>query len=119
MGYYVVTVSESRLRWGGNHETPVQFTAWGDSEPRAKAHSKPSESENRDSGERAKGDAGAVFDLAPKSRPGVGPVSSKRWGDGVRKKAKTNNPAFSFVWVLEFHLESAANQYGRASVFSR
>jgi hypothetical protein len=95
----------------------ARFTAWGDSEPRAKAHSKPSESENRDSGERAKGDAGAVFDLAPKSRPGVGPVSSKRWGDGVRKKAKTNNPAFPFVWVLEFYLESAANQHGRASVF--
>jgi len=31
------------------------------------------------------GDAGADFDLAPKSRLGVGPVSSKRWGDGVRK----------------------------------
>jgi hypothetical protein len=66
---------------------------------------------------RQKGDAGAVFDLAAKSRLGVGLASSKRWGDGVRKKAKTNNLTFPFVWVLEFYLESAANQRGRASVF--
>ena len=32
--------------------------------------------------------AGAVCDLAPDYRLGVGPVSSKWWGDGVRKKAK-------------------------------
>jgi hypothetical protein len=39
-----------------------------------------------------KGDAGAVFDLAPKSRPGVGPASSKRWGDGRRKKGEDKQP---------------------------
>jgi len=36
-----------------------------------------SESGNRDSGEREGGDAGAVFALAPDSRLGVEPVSSK------------------------------------------
>ena len=41
-----------------------------------------------------KGDAGAVFDLAPKSRLGVGPVSSKRWGDGGRKKGEDKQPSF-------------------------
>ena len=38
-----------------------------------------------------RGDAGAVFDLAPKCRLGVGPVSSKRWGDGGRKIGEENN----------------------------
>jgi hypothetical protein len=38
------------------------------------------------------GDAGAVFDLAPKSRLGVGPVSSKWWGDGGRKKGEDKQP---------------------------
>ena len=41
-----------------------------------------------------RGDAGAVFDLAPKSRLGVGPVSSKRRGDGGRKKGEENNLTF-------------------------
>jgi hypothetical protein len=53
----------------------------------------------------------------PNSRPGVGPASRT---DGVAagvKKAKTNNHTFPFDWVLEFCLESAANQHGRASVF--
>jgi hypothetical protein len=38
------------------------------------------------------GDAGAVFDLAPVYRLGVGPVSSKWWGDGVRKKGEEKQP---------------------------
>jgi len=37
------------------------------------------------------GGAGAVCDLAPDYRLGVGPVSSKWWGDGVRKKGEENN----------------------------
>jgi hypothetical protein len=41
-----------------------------------------------------RGDAGAVFDLAPKSRLGVGPVSSKRWGEGVRKNGEDKQPNF-------------------------
>jgi len=90
----------------------ARFTAWGDNEPRAKAHSKPSESENRDSGERAKGDAGAVFDLAPKSRPGVGPVSSKRWGEGGRKKDEDKQPN---IQTRKFYScpESVENWRGR------
>jgi len=40
---------------------------------------------------RQKGDAGAVIDPAPESRLGVGQASSKRWGDGVRKKGAENN----------------------------
>ena len=39
-----------------------------------------------------RGDAGAVFDLAPKFRLGVGPASSKRWGDGGRKKGEDKQP---------------------------
>jgi hypothetical protein len=41
-----------------------------------------------------KGDAGAVFDLAPKFRLGVGPVSSKRWGDGGRKTGEDKQRDF-------------------------
>ena len=41
-----------------------------------------------------RGDAGAIFDLAPKSRLGVGPVSSKRWGDGGRKIGEDKQPNF-------------------------
>jgi hypothetical protein len=41
---------------------------------------------------RQRGDAGAVFDLAPNYRLGVGPVSSKWWGDGVRKKGEDKQP---------------------------
>jgi hypothetical protein len=62
----------------------------GDSDAVREVHSKPSESKNRDSGERGKGDAGAVFDLAPK----VGSVSDKRAANGrvaacVKKAKKT------------------------------
>jgi hypothetical protein len=39
-----------------------------------------------------KGDAGAVFDLAAEPRLGVGLASSKRWGDGVRKKGEETQP---------------------------
>jgi hypothetical protein len=44
-------------------------------------------------------------------------VSDQRAANGrvmaCVKKAKTNNHTFPFVWVLEFNLESAANQHGR------
>ena len=46
------------------------------------------------------GDAGAVFDLAPKSRLGVGPVSSKWWGDGGRKKGEDKQPHIPTNHVL-------------------
>ena len=52
----------------------------------------PAKAETVTVAKRQKGDAGAVFDLAPKSRLGVGPVSSKRWGDGVRKKGEDKQP---------------------------
>lgn len=68
---------------------------------------------------RQKGDAGAVLDLAPKSRDGVGPASSIRWGGGMRKKGEEDNLKFqphrAVVLLLS---ESAANQHGRVSVFS-
>ena len=57
-----------------------------------------------------KGDAGAVFDLAPKSRPGVGPVSSKRWGDGVRKKGEENNLNEAGRRVIASHYRGAARR---------
>jgi hypothetical protein len=41
------------------------------------------------------GDAGAVFDLAPKSRLDVGPVSSKWWDDGRQKKGEDKQPDIS------------------------
>ena len=41
-----------------------------------------------------RGDAGAVFDLAPKSRRGVGPASSKRRNDGGRKIGEDKQPNF-------------------------
>jgi hypothetical protein len=40
------------------------------------------------------GDVGAVFDLALNSRLDVGPVSSKWWGDGGRKKGAEKQPYF-------------------------
>ena len=50
------------------------------------------------------GGAGAVCDLAPDYRLGVGPVSSKWWGDGVRKKGEENNtniqPLASFFTTI-------------------
>jgi len=42
-----------------------------------------------------KGDAGAVFDLAPDYRLGVVRASSKWRGDGVRKEGEDNNPTNS------------------------
>ena len=59
-----------------------------------------------------KGDDGAVFDLAPKSRPGVGPVSSKRWGEGGRKKGEDKQPN---IQTRKFYScpESVENWRGR------
>jgi len=68
--------------------------------------------------EGEEGDTGAVLDLAPKFRLGVGSVSSKRWGDGGRKTGEEttlhSNPVGPWFYCF---LESAANQHGRASVF--
>jgi hypothetical protein len=65
---------------------------WGASEPRAKAHSKPSESENRDSGEEGEGETLARFSL---SLLNLGSVSDQRAANGGVlagiKQAKTNN----------------------------
>jgi len=53
------------------------------------------------------GDAGAVFDLASKCRLGVGPASSKRWGDGWREKGEDKQPnilppvrALGSLWLI-------------------
>ena len=61
---------------------------------------------------RERGDAGAVFDLAPNSRLGVGPASSKRWGDGGRKKGEDKQPN-TFQSVFKSCPESAENRHGR------
>jgi len=45
--------------------------------------------------EGEEGDAGAVFDVASRLRLGVGPASSKGWGDGVRKKGEDKQPHIS------------------------
>jgi hypothetical protein len=70
----------------------ARFTK-GETASRARERIQPfSESENRDSGGGGwRGDAGAVFDLAPDYRLVVGPVSSKWWGDGRRKKGEETN----------------------------
>ena len=64
--------------------------------------------------EGQEGDAGAVFDLASRFRLGVGPVSSKRWGDGGRKTGEEttlhSNPVGPW---FQFCPESAENCHGR------
>jgi hypothetical protein len=70
----------------------ARFTAWGDSEPCAKCIQNPAKAKTVTAAKREIGDAGAVFDLAPRLRLGVGPASSKRWGDGVRKKGEDKQP---------------------------
>jgi hypothetical protein len=57
--------------------------------------------------------------IVSNSRLGVGPVSSKWWGDGGRKKGEDKQsdsvpPAGSWLYCFP---ESAANQQGRGSVF--
>ena len=67
------------------------------------ASNKPAKAKTVTVAKRQKGDAGAVFDLAPKFRLGVGPVSSKRWGDGGRKIGADKQPNFrapSVVLIL-------------------
>ena len=61
-----------------------------------------------------RGDAGARFDLAPNTRPGVGPVSSKRWGDGGRKKGEDRQPVLTYS--IKPCPESAEHWLGRAPV---
>ena len=47
------------------------------------------------------GDAGAVLAVAPDYRLGVGPVSSRRWGEGRRqKKANESNPTLSSLFPI-------------------
>jgi len=70
----------------------ARFTAWGDSEPCAKCIQMSAKAKSVTVAKGQRGDAGAVFDLAPKYRRGVGPVSSKRWGDGGRKKGEDKQP---------------------------
>jgi hypothetical protein len=78
----------------------ARFTGWGDTEPRAKCIKIPAKAKTVTVAKGQKGDAGAVFDLAPKSRLGVGPVSSKRWGDGGRKKGEEKQPSFHPFLIL-------------------
>ena len=59
-----------------------------------------------------KGDAGAVFDLAPERRLGVGQASSKRWGDGVRKKGEENNLNEAGRRAIASHYRGAARLAG-------
>jgi len=67
----------------------ARFTDGEGSQPCAGAHPGISESEKRDSsGGAGRADAGAIFDLAPDYRLGVGPVSSKWLGDGGCKKGE-------------------------------
>jgi hypothetical protein len=89
----------------------ARFTAWGDSEPCAKCIQLSAKAKTVTVVEGKEGDAGAVFDLAPKSRLDVGPVSSKRWGEGGRKKGEDKQPEFvppAGSW-FEFCPESAEN----------
>jgi hypothetical protein len=68
----------------------ARFTDWGDSEPRAKCIQNPAKAKTVTVAKRQRGEAGAVFDLAPDYRLGVGPVSSKWWVmAGVKKAKKT------------------------------
>jgi hypothetical protein len=66
--------------------------------------------------EGKEGDAGAVFDLAPKSRLGVGPVSSKRWGDGGRKIGADKQPNLRAPAVVLI-LPGVCGKLARAGVF--
>ena len=72
----------------------ARFTELGDSETRAWRIEEPAKAKTVTVEEGKEGDAGAVFDLARKSRLVVGPVSSKRWVMAGVKKAKTNNLTF-------------------------
>ena len=58
---------------------------------RESALKNPAKAKTVTAAERQEGDAGAVFDLAPDYRLVVGPVSSKWWGDGRRKKGEETN----------------------------
>jgi hypothetical protein len=68
---------------------------FGETASRARsAFNNPAKAKTVTAAKREIGDAGAVFDLAPKFRLGVGPVSSKRWGDGGRKNGEDKQPDF-------------------------
>jgi hypothetical protein len=95
----------------------ARFTAWGDSEPCAKCIQQSSESENRDSGERAKRRRWRGFRSRFQISGRCRTSEQNGLGDGGRKNGADKQPYIPFDWVLEFYLESAANQHGRASVF--
>jgi len=59
--------------------------------PYAKCFPSPAKAKTDTVAKGLKGDAGAVFDLPPEARLGVGQLSSKRRCDGVRKKGEENN----------------------------
>jgi len=65
---------------------------------RGSAFNNPAKAKTVTAVEGKEGDAGAVFDVASRLRLGVGPASSKRWGDGVRKKGEDKQPHISPVW---------------------
>ena len=98
----------------------ARFTDGGDSEPRAKCIQNPAKAKTVTVAKGQMGDAGAVFDLAPKSRLGVGPVSSKRWGDGGRKIGADKQPNFRAPAVVLI-LPGVCGKLARAGVmcFSR
>jgi hypothetical protein len=68
----------------------------GETASRARsAFKKPAKAKSVTVAKGQRGAAGAVFDLAPKYRRGVGPVSSKWWGDGGRKKGEDKQPDYA------------------------
>jgi hypothetical protein len=71
----------------------ARFATLGDSAAAREVHSHTQRKQRTVTvAKRPKGDAGAVFGLAAKFRLGVGLASSKRWGDGVRKKGEETQP---------------------------
>jgi hypothetical protein len=70
----------------------ARFTDGGDSEPCARRIQLPAKAKTVTEAKGQRGDTGAVLDIAPKYRLGVGPVSSQRWGDGGRKKGEDKQP---------------------------
>jgi hypothetical protein len=71
----------------------ARFATLGDSDAAREVHLKDQRKQKTVTVAKGlNGDAGAVFDLAADYRLGVGLASSKRWGDGVRKKGVETQP---------------------------
>jgi hypothetical protein len=81
---------------------------WETAKPCAKCIQNPAKAKTVTEAKRQKGDAGAVFDLAPK----VGSVSDKRAANGglmaCVKKAKTNNLDEAGSRAIASHYREAA-----------